>query len=363
MTTIPAEGLRAGAHNLLVGCAGLSGGESLAIVHEDPELGWYDRIAPDAVAGLARDMDMRVTMLQVDAPDEAETSTAAVEAALTGHDQTIYFARLGDQDRFGPQRTARPPVMSYVVDGAGLASPFGRFPHSAFLELKAVVDALMQQAGEIAVRCPAGTDLRGSSAGMAPDGPEDVSVRRFPMGVYRPIPMKGFRGRVALARWLVPTGSRPYRPAVLPLAGTVHATVEHGTIAGFSGPERDVRAVERHHRHVAGLFGIEPMATHSWHSGIHPCCRFAGRAAGDPDRWANTVFMNPRVLHVHTCGDYAPGEICWMVIDPVIELDGRTLWDRGRMNTGFSPALSEIVGRWPGLDRLLADPDRTIGLD
>ena len=34
--------IRAGARNLLINCAELSGAESLLIVREDPGLGWYD---------------------------------------------------------------------------------------------------------------------------------------------------------------------------------------------------------------------------------------------------------------------------------------------------------------------------------
>ena len=34
--------IRAGARNLLINCAELSGAESLLIVREDPDLGWYD---------------------------------------------------------------------------------------------------------------------------------------------------------------------------------------------------------------------------------------------------------------------------------------------------------------------------------
>lgn len=355
------EALRAGARNLLVECAGLSGGESLVIFHEDPELGWYDLAAPTAVADAARAMGLDVTMIRVNAPGRNEPLADAIEAAMRDHDQTIYFARLGDQDRFAPSRTKRPAVMSYVTDAAGLASEFGRFPHRAFLELKEVLNGILGAADTIRVTCPAGTELAGKVV-ADDEGPEDVSVKRFPMGVYKPLPMKGFAGRVALTRYLVPTGSRPYEPPVVPIEGTVFADVDGGTITGFEGAAEDVGRVRGHYAHVAGLFGIEPMVSHSWHSGMHPACAFAGQAADDPDRWGNTVFMNPRILHFHTCGAYAPGEICWMVIDPQVEVDGRVLWDRGRMDVGFAPALTDLADRWPGLADLLAEPVAEIGV-
>ena len=73
-------------------------------------------------------------------------------------------------------------------------------------------------------------------------------------------------------------------------------------------------------------FGIDPDAIHSWHAGIHPACAYEGEAARDPDHWSNTVFTNPRFLHVHTCGANPPGEICWMVLDRTVKVDGVAIW-------------------------------------
>ena len=357
------EDLEAGALNLLYGCAELEGGESIVIFHENPGLGWYDLAAPQAVADAARARGHRVTMIQVEAPGRNEHLVEAIEGAMHAHDQTIYFARLGDQDRFAPSRTKRPAVMSYVVDAPGLASAFGTFPQPALAALKNSINRIMECAGEIRVTCRAGTDLVGDLAAAPADGPEDVSVRRFPVGIYKPLSMRGFSGRIALTRFVVPTGSRPYDPPVCPLSGTVFAEISGTRIAGFSGSDADVAALRHHYDQVSGLFGIDPGICHSWHSGLHPACAFPGRASDDPDRWGNTIFMNPRTLHVHTCGDYAPGEICWMVIDPVIEVDGVVLWQEGRINRdGFAP-LQALVAEWPELDALLSMAPAPIGLD
>jgi hypothetical protein len=31
------------------------------------------------------------------------------------------------------------------------------------------------------------------------------------------------------------------------------------------------------------------------------------------------AFANPRYLHFHTCGNYAPGEIAWSLFDVKVE--------------------------------------------
>jgi hypothetical protein len=72
----------------------------------------------------------------------------------------------------------------------------------------------------------------------------------------------------------------------------------------------------------------------------------------DPDRWSNSVFTSPRWLHFHTCGAYAPGEICWMVGEPKVEVDGKALWREGRLwldlvnwrDSQMSTASRQIIG-------------------
>ena len=86
-------------------------------------------------------------------------------------------------------------------------------------------------------------------------------------------------------------------------------------------------------------------------------------AQDNPDRWSNTAFPNPRILHFHTCGAYPPGEICWMVFDPLITVDGAALWDRGQLNREINDDIASVFARWPRLDTLFDNPSRDIGLD
>ena len=41
------------------------------------------------------------------------------------------------------------------------------------------------------------------------------------------------------------------------------------------------------------------------------------------------AFANPRYLHFHTCGDYAPGEIAWSEFDASVQFNGRQFWKNG----------------------------------
>jgi hypothetical protein len=360
MNEIASDDLARGARNLLLNCARASAGESLLIVHEDPALGWYDLAAPRAVADEAKRLGMHATQVMVQGPDKSGNLSAELLAAMAQHDQTVFFARIGDQGRFSIRHSGRPAVMSYAINAVMLASPFGRFHYHAFVDLKDALNRTLDAASSIRITCASGSDLEGRSE---PDsGPEDVAVRRFPMGIYKPVPTARFTGRIAITRYLTPTNSRPYHPAVLQLDETVLAVVDGNRIAGFEGSAASVAAVESHYRHVAETFGIQPMFVHSWHSGMHPACAYPHPASENPDRWSNTAFSNPRLLHFHTCGAYPPGEICWMVIDARVMTDGKILWDRGHLNRRLNRDLATVFERWPGLDALFDNPCREIGI-
>ncbi|MEM1299973.1 MAG: hypothetical protein AAGH68_11930 [Pseudomonadota bacterium] len=315
-----------GARNLLLGCAELSAGQRVAILHEDPALGWYDLAAPRAVAKVAQDLGGYTTIVEVGGPGTFLSPSA--RAATAAANIEIWFARIGDQDRFAAREPGRTTLVSYARTAEALASGFGTRPHAEMVDLKHRIDTVLAKAKSIEVTCPLGTHLRGNQMGAEP---EDVTVRRFPMCVPRPVKANSFSGRVALTGFLSPTGSRSYTPASLPIPGVVLAQIENGKIMDFEGDAWTVERIRQHYDHVASLFGIAPQSVHSWHPGLHDGCVFHKPASDDPDLWSNSVFGSPRWLHFHTCGDYAPGEICWMVAEPTVTADDKDIWRAGRL--------------------------------
>jgi len=115
----------------------------------------------------------------------------------------------------------------------------------------------------------------------------------------------------------------------------------------FEGPEKLIQQVRSHYRRVASLFGIEEDVVHSWHAGIHPKAFYPLSATSDIMRWGSVAFANPRYLHFHTCGNYAPGEIAWSLFDAKVEVDGKVYWDAGRFTFFDKP---EIRRRLPHYD-------------
>ena len=324
--TVKAADLAAGANNLVSNCAGIVRGQRIVIAAENPALGWFDEAAPRAAAAAARRVGAETEIVPVGGPEKPPSPE--IVKALRSADVAIFFARIGDQDRFVETGDRAVRVVSYARTATALASDFGRRDHGDMLSLKRAVDRALMDAERIEITCPLGTRLAGPGPDRRLEAP-DVAVRRFPMCVPAPVSAKAFTGEVVIAGYLTPTGSRVYDPPYVVLPEPVTAMVRGGRIAEFHGEQSIVEAVEAHYSAVSSRFGIDAGIVHSWHAGIHDGCGYEGCCEDDPDLWSNTVFGSPRFLHFHTCGDYPPGEICWMIEAPTIVADGRAIWQDG----------------------------------
>ncbi|MDN2581710.1 hypothetical protein [Aquibium sp. ELW1220] len=351
----------AGARNLLAQCAGMRAGETLLVLHEDPSLGYYGPGMAEAVLEAAAAMGIRAETREIPFDPDVNAPPAELRQAMLAADRTLFLARMGDQLRFNAELATVRPIVCYALDRAMLGSAFGRAPYRAFVELKACVDAALARASTIRVTCPLGTDFSGPGVAF-PAAAGDVTVARFPMSVFTPAPAAGYRGRVAQAGFLVGTGSKYYQPYGAALRDVLFISFEGNRIIGFEGDAADVETARRHYAFVAERFGIERDFVHSWHAGIHPGCAFAGLAGDSLERWSGAAFGNPRLLHFHTCGDYAPGEICWNVVDPTVRVDGVAVWDNGRLHPERVDGGSDILAAYPEVAAAFADPAQAIGL-
>ena len=72
----------------------------------------------------------------------------------------------------------------------------------------------------------------------------------------------------------------------------------------------------------------------------------------DLSLWGETLFTSPQYLHFHTCGQYPPGEISWMVESPTLALEGRNLYENGRIKVEEFEAFSPCLDQHPELRAL-----------
>ena len=350
-----------GALSLLRDCVQGAPGERLLIVTEPKGTGYYDEDAPIMAASAARAIGMNVETLESSLLDEADTGTRVLDA-MHGYDHVVFFSRVGDQLRFSAMGEAPSKTMCYTLDREMLESNFGAACYHGLCDVKALLDDTVARCLEIRVTCPRGTDYIGKPSSSAETW-VDASVKRFPMLVPRPVPAEGFSGRIALGEFVVGTGAHHYSPYSMFFNGEIFGVVEDNRIIRFEGDPVEIARVETHYEHVAGRFGIDPWYVHSWHAGIHPGCGYATSFRQEIERWSGCAFGNPRLLHFHTCGTAAPGEISWNIVDPTVYLDGVAIWDNGRLYTERLPGGEALMAAHPKLQAIFDNPRSDIGMD
>ena len=352
--------LRAGALNLINGCIDDVTGKSVLLVCEDPELGWYDSKSPTMVATCLREMGAKVSILPVGMPQNGPI--AEIQTAMDSMDEVIFFSRIGDQGRFDPHYVSPHSTMCYARTASMLGGAYGHLDHHAMIMMKNAVNDITLDAAHIKITCPQGTFIEGSPEISKTEGNE-VVVSRFPMGMPQPVLAGGFKGEVVLSHYLTSTGSKVYEPGFLELDTKVTAKMEGNRITGFSGSDESVTMIRDHYNHVAKMFGLDAFNVDSWHAGIHPQMYYDEHMSNDPVRWSNTVFTNPRFLHFHTCGKIPPGEICWMVVDATVTIDGVALWENGRLYPERFVETKAVLDFAPELAKSYANPCKQVGLN
>ncbi len=350
----------AGVLNLLENCARARPGERLLIAYEPAEYGYCDGAAVALVARVAGEAGLAVTRHDVGfLPDNPHLSRELLDM-IAAADIVVFLARLGDQLRFSDMPEGKRIIVSFAVTRELFVSRFASGHHHAFLGVKSAINHAVDRARNVRITCPLGTDVTGRpEMDLTPEG--DTTILRFPMSVFTPVPAHSFSGRVALT-FLTGSGSRYYDDYTVEFDAPVHALLDRGRLAGFEGAGRDVARANAQYDRIAAMFGIDRDFVHSWHAGIHPGCGFPWNMRDRWELWGGVAFGNPRILHFHTCGAYAPGEISWNVFDATVTADGVALWEDGALRAERLPGGPEILARYPDAAALFAAPDRDIGL-
>jgi hypothetical protein len=350
----------ASARNLFFHCAGCNPGDRVLLVHEPQTDDYYDPALVQDLAHAAEDLGLRCDSVEVPFRPSVTGLDPDLAARIGTADVTVFLARLGDQIRFRPEHAGPRQIICYALDRAMFASRFGAADVRGFERLCGLLNRTVAAASEIRVTCPLGTDFAGSTPGGTVAA--DTTRKRFPISIPSPIPADGFRGRVVQSGFLTGTGSSHYEPYDCPLEGLLTVSFEGTRITGFDGDARDVAAAEAHYERVGRTLGIDGTYVHSWHAGMHPGLSYAMFAGANTERWSGGAFGNPRLLHLHTCGDYPPGEICLNIVDPTVRVDGVAVWEAGRLHPERIEGGEALLAAWPDLAVLFARPSPEIGL-
>jgi hypothetical protein len=353
---------RAGALSLIKDAIGARAGDTLAIIAEDPRLGIYDAAVPECVADVAREMGVDVRIVPVGDHAGLDEVPPEVTLALSECDHVLFQARLGDTLRFSAIPGGASKTMSYALDIGVLGGPACTVPHRVMERIRSAYDGVVNHARTWRVTCPLGTDISGTQdvRAVAAGKAEDFTVTRYPVCAPRPLPCNTANGVIVVANWLMASGNRKYPDDELMLPKPIRAHIENGRIAELEGPGAVVDRVRTQYRRVGELFGLDPFVVHSWHAGMNPGTFYPVRAQSGLERWGKVAFANPRYLHFHTCGNYAPGEIAWTLFDASASFDGRDIWRDGTFSFLGSEEVRAILAT-EGIAEL--EVRRDIGID
>jgi len=348
-----------GARNLLENCAKAVAGERLLIAYEPAELGYFDADAYRVVADAAQSIGLEVDAINVGFNPGNPHLPPDLLRRFEAADIVVFLARLGDQLRFSEMPQGKRIIVSFALNKELFASGFANGHYEAFLRIKSGINAVLGKASNLRITCPMGTDVQGRPD-MSLTGDGDTSVMRFPTSVHAPVPAFTFSGRVAMT-FLTGTGSKYYDRYTIEFDEPVFAVMERGRLLRFEGAPKDVARAEAQYDRVSSLFGIDRNFVHSWHSGIHPGCIYPWDMRENYERWGGVAFGNPRLLHFHTCGTYAPGEISWNVLDPTVAVDGVNFWNKGFFHAERIPGGTDLLNTYPGVKALFQHPEVDIG--
>ena len=172
--------------NLLNNCAELNKNDSLLIISEDSKYGWYDKDIAVAVYNFAKNqLGLSTELLIVGEPKNNSKNT--LEKIIDDYDCAIFFARIGDQERFEKPSSNTKRIMSYVRNIDSLCSSFASTNYVEMKKFKDVINKIIFEANNIEISCPLGTKLKGTIDKKNIDQSKDTTVLRFPVVVPAPI--------------------------------------------------------------------------------------------------------------------------------------------------------------------------------
>ena len=201
-------------NNLLNNCAELNENDTLLIISEDSKFGWYDKDVSIAVYDYAKNkLGLSTELLIVGEPKNNAKDT--LEKIIDNYDCAIFFARIGDQERFEKPLSNTKRIMSYVRNIDSLCSLFASTNYEEMKKFKDVINKIIFDADNIEISCPLGTNLKGTIDKKNINQNKDTSIVRFPVVVSSPILAKNFSGGVVLDGYLTSTGSKVYEPISL----------------------------------------------------------------------------------------------------------------------------------------------------
>lgn len=326
--------IESGAINLLKNCAAVKKGDFIVIVGEFGPDPFFEPELCDVVAEVASKMDCTSEIVMVAPMAAGDDFPGHLAMAMEKADVTIFFSRLGDQQRFSDLPGTGKKIMTYTLTREHLGASFGRADYHIGREIQQKLLNTLINTKSYQIKAPCGTNLS-SDIGLSDNFLKDTqvttdfSVDLFPEMIFPPITCHNLQGKLVFRHFLLSTSTRIYENSALRINSDVIATVVNSRIVTFEGAPEEIKTIENHLKRAAAITGGDPYVINSWHTGINPHTFFNGDPYGNLEHWGTVAFGSPRYTHIH-CAGKDPGDICIQVFDATITCDNQVLWDQGQ---------------------------------
>jgi hypothetical protein len=340
------KNIESGAINLLQNCAGVNKGDFIVIVGEIGPDPFFEPELCDVVAEVASKMDCTSEIVMVAPMASGDEFPTHLSMAMEKADVTIFFSRLGDQQRFSNLPGTGKKIMTYTLTRNHLGASFGRADYHIGQEIQQKLLKTLIKTKSYQIKAPCGTNLI-SDVGLSNNYLKETqkttnfSVDLFPEMIFPPINCLNLQGKLVIGHFLLSTSTRIYENSALKINSDVIATVENSRMVAFEGAPKEIKTIKNQLKRAAAITGGDPYVINSWHTGINPHTFFKGDPYGNLEHWGTVAFGSPRYTHIHCAGN-DPGDVCMQVFDATITCDNQKIWDKGQFAFLNKPEIKAI---------------------
>ncbi len=343
------ENFEAGIDNCVVTCARVEPGQTVYVVTQE---GAADPTVVEALTASARDRgaDVRVVSGPVIPKDRPDEIPPAVLDAYGRAD--VLFAHYPSLKRealhphFPGESRVRVPNRARTV--SLMSSEWAGFPYSVQRALATTLDTLSAPGKAWRITSPNGTDVRGTFGSRDSTVAQAYFVedeggrarRNFPGGVHSPVVAVATEG-VIVADHIAGFGGMPDR---------MRLELKEGRVVLIEGgdPEGPM------HEALGGTDGF----IDSWHAGVNPKTIVPVARADNPVQWYSYSHCSPMIVHFHVGRSHAPVDVA--CFDQTIEIDGRTVYEEGRLAIWDEPDVDSAVNASGMADAMTVNTPMTL---
>ncbi len=342
-----AENITAGIENCVASCARVERGQSVYIVTEE---GVADAAVVEALTESARDRGGNVQVVNGPAiPKERpeEIPPAVLDAYGRADVLFAHYPSLKREElhrHFPGEARVRVPNRARTV--ALMSSDWAAFPYSVQRALADTLDALSAPGRSWRITSPNGTDVRGTFGARESTVAQAYFVedeggrarRNFPGGVHSPVVAVAAEG-VIVADHIAKFGGMPE---------TVRLELKDGRVVSLEDGDPSM------HEALNATDGF----IDSWHAGVNPKTIVPMARADNPVQWYSYSHCSPAIVHFHVGRSHDPVDVA--CFDQTIEIDGRTVYDDGKLTIWDEPEVESAANAARMADSMMVNTPMTL---